>query len=67
MIHINFLTFNDSNLIKYENKPVLERFTNVVKPLNFSKRNGIIENNHIKSVIKGNIHVGVERNATHTF
>ncbi len=55
MIHINFLTFNDNNLIKYENKPVLERFTNVVKPLTFSKRNGVIENNHIKSVIKGNI------------
>lgn len=57
MIHVNFLTYDDNNLVRYEDKPVIERFTKPVIPLNFTKRNNIIENNHIKSVIRGGLDV----------
>lgn len=57
MIHINFLTYGDNNLVRYEDKPVLKRFTKPIMPLNFIKRNGIVENSHIKSIIRGGIEV----------
>ena len=47
VILINWLVFNDNNLLKYENRPVNERFT---KALYESK-----ENVFVKSIIKGNI------------
>ena len=47
VILINWLVFSDNNLLKYENKPVTERFT---KALYESKVNIFV-----KSIIKGNI------------
>lgn len=61
MIHINFLTYGDNNLVRYEDKPVLDRFTEPIRPLNFKKRNNIVENSHIKSVIRGGIEVKWDR------
>ena len=61
MIHINFLTYGDNNLVRYEDKPVLDRFTEPIRPLNFIKRNNIVENSHIKSVIRGGIEVKWDR------
>lgn len=61
MIHINFLTYGDNNLVRYEDKPVLDRFTEPIRPLNFKKSNNIVENSHIKSVIRGGIEVKWDR------
>lgn len=61
MIHINFLTYGDNNLVRYEDKPVLDRFTKPIMPLNFVQRNGIVENSHIKSIIRGGIEVRWDR------
>lgn len=52
MIHVNWMCYGDNGLVKYENKPVLERFKNPL-PFNFTKTYQFPENNHIKSIIKG--------------
>ena len=47
VILINWLIFNDNNLLKYENKPVTERFTKAL----YKSRDNVF----VKSIIKGNI------------
>lgn len=53
-IHINWMVYGDSDNIKYENKPLIERFT---KPMNYNNCVGYSfpENNHIKSIVRGGI------------
>ena len=46
-IKINWMVFSDNNLIYYENKSILERFT--------SKTFNDFENRHIKSTVRGNL------------
>lgn len=55
LIHINWMVYSDNNNIKYENKPLKERFTEPVKPLNWAKTKNIPENNLIKSIVRGKI------------
>jgi hypothetical protein len=47
VILINWLVFNDNNLVKYEDKPVTERFTKAL----YKSRDNVF----VKSIIKGNI------------
>ena len=46
-IKINWIIYSDNNQIKYENKPLTERFTNLSKSRNSRKT--------IKSIMRGNI------------
>ena len=46
-LKINWLYYSDNNKIKYENKPLIRRFTEVSK--------WKIDNRHIKSIMRGNI------------
>ena len=47
VILINWLVFNDNNLVKYEDRPVTERFTKAL----YKSRDNVF----VKSIIKGNI------------
>ena len=53
-VHINWMIYDDNNLVKYEDKPLQKRFT---RPMQYDKCVGynFPENNHIKSIVKGNI------------
>lgn len=53
MIHINWKTYDDNDLVSYEDKPVMQRFTRVKEPLNFRKNYNFPENYHVKSIIRG--------------
>ena len=55
MVHINWLCYGDGDNVKYEDKPVQERFKKPVMPYNFIVKFSFGENNHIKSVIRGYI------------
>ena len=55
MIHINWMIFSDNNLIHYEDKPVIERFTTPVLPLDWKKNLLIGENFHVKSIVRGGL------------
>lgn len=54
MIHINWMCYGDNDLVHYENKPLLERFT---QPIPYDKliTYNFPENNHIKSIIRGGL------------
>lgn len=55
MIHINWLCHGDNNLVRYENKPLKERFINPILPIDFKKKNIMFSQNmHIKSIIRCN-------------
>jgi hypothetical protein len=53
MIHINWMTYGDSNNIFYENKPLNERFTTPILPIDFKVDYEFAHNNHIKSIVRG--------------
>lgn len=53
MIHINWLLFDDNNLVYYESKPVLHRFTKPKTPIDFKAYYNFPENFHIKSIVRG--------------
>lgn len=57
MIHVNWVTFSDNNLVRYDNRPILKRFTEVVLPLDFKKNYNIPENCHVKSIIRGGLEI----------
>ena len=66
MIHVNWLCFGDNDLIRYEDKPVLERFKYPIRPLHFRKNLSIPENLHVKSIIRGGISHVEWSNTPHT-
>ena len=55
IIHVNWMVYSDNDNILFEDKPLKERFTEPVMPLNWSKTLNIPENNLIKSIIRGGI------------
>ena len=63
MIHVNWKVYGDNNLIHYEDKPLRERFTEPIMPLDFKYGYDFPENNHIKSIVRGGLE-GVTWNAT---
>lgn len=66
MIHINWLCYGDCGLVRYEDKPVLERFKYPIIPLHFRKNLSIPENLHVKSIIRGGISYVEWSNTPHT-
>lgn len=54
MIHLNLMTFGDNGLVKYEDKPLTERFP---QPLPFETKIAydFPENAHISSIVRGGL------------
>ena len=63
LIHVNWLCYSDNNLVHYEDKPLRERFTSPVKPLDYKLENNFPENYHVKTIIRTGIE-GIKWNAT---
>ena len=57
MIHVNWKIYGDSNLVEEDDKPLLEKFTEPVKPIFFKKTFDFPENCHAKSIIRGGLEV----------
>jgi len=55
MIHVNWMSYGDSENIYYEDKPLTERFPSPVKPYDFKKTYNFPDNNHIKSIVRGGL------------
>lgn len=51
MIHINWMGYDDNDLVYYDSRPLLERFTRN-HDFNLTKQYNFPENNHIKSIIR---------------
>lgn len=51
---INWMVMDDNDLVRYENKPMMERFTRPM-PLNQCVTYSFPENNHVKSIVRGGI------------
>lgn len=54
-IHINWLIYDDNDLIEYDNRPVQERFTRISKKVLANKDSEYCMNNGIKSILRCNI------------
>jgi hypothetical protein len=56
IIHLNWMSYGDNEIVEYDSNNVLERFT---KPLPFDKciQYNFPENNHVKSIIKGRLNL----------
>ena len=61
LIHINWKCYDDNDLVVYDERPVMERFTRVKMPLDFKKTYEIPENYHVKSIVRGCCDVRWER------
>ena len=66
IIHINLLTYGDNNLVIYDGKKLCERFTEPIKPLNFTKSYSFPENDHISSIVRGKLPKVVWNSTPHT-
>ena len=64
-IRLNWMNYGDNGLVKYDNRPVQERFT---KPADYDIKMtySFPENNHTKSIIRGGINDFKWRENTHT-
>ena len=66
MVHINWLMFNDSDLVHNDGRPVMMRFQKVAEPIDFCRAwENVPENFHIKSIIRGGLD-GVVFKGPHT-
>lgn len=63
MIHVNELIYGDSGNIRYENKPLTQRFITPVQPINYKKTFDFPENCHVKTIVRGGID-GIEWKGT---
>lgn len=54
IIHINWKYYDDNDLVRYDPRPLQERFTRVL-PKDFKKRDGVVENWHVKSIMRGRL------------
>jgi hypothetical protein len=54
IVHLNWMCYGDNDIVEYASNKVVNRF---VKPLDFNKhiQYDFPENNHVKSIIRGNI------------
>lgn len=55
ILHVNELIYGDSGNIRYENKPMVERFKVPVQPVDYKKTFDFPENCHVKSIVRGGI------------
>lgn len=64
-IHLNWMYYGDNDIVKYDNRPLLERFT---KPADYNLKitYDFPENNHVKSIVRGGINNFKWRVNTHS-
>lgn len=58
ILHINWMVYDDNNLLDNDGRKVIERFTRPKTPFNYRKTNSwhtFPDNYHIKSLIRGNL------------
>lgn len=55
MIHINWMCYGDCGALDYEEGNIQERFPEPIKPLDFCCYYDFPENNHVKTIIRGNL------------
>ncbi len=55
LIHINWMVYGDSDLLYNDGRPMMQRFTKPVLPLDFKYRSNFPENNHIKTILRGGL------------
>ena len=55
IIHVNELIYGDSGNVKYENRPLVDRFITPVMPIDFKKTFDFSENCQVKSIIRGGL------------
>jgi len=63
MIHINIMNYGDCNNVLYEEKLLQTRFHTPILPLDWKKNYNHPENDHISSIVRGNIK-NIKWNAT---
>lgn len=56
LIHINWMVYGDNNLLYNDGRKVVDRFVKPIYPLNFKRQFDFPENNHIKTIMRGNLH-----------
>jgi len=56
VIHLNWMTYGDNDIVEYDSNDVLARFK---VPLKYDKRiqYDFPENNHVKSIVRGNLRI----------
>lgn len=54
-IHLNWMCYGDNGLLRYDSKPVRERFAKPIMPINFMASYEFPENYHIKTIIRGGL------------
>ena len=56
MVHINWLMFNDADLVHNDGRPVMMRFNKIVEPIDFMRAyENVPENFHVKSIVRGGL------------
>ncbi len=63
MIHLNWMYYGDNELLRYEDKPLQERFKSPCLPEDPEQ---FFENRHVKTIIRGGVNGVVWINQTHT-
>ena len=67
-IHINWLIYDDNDLIQYDNRPVQERFTRISENLIINYYNNSSSPNYaFKSILRCNLDKKIEQESVHTF
>lgn len=60
LIHVNWMTYGDNEMLDNDGRNVIERFKEPIKPLNFKKTinsGNFSFNNHIKTFVRGGVSV----------
>lgn len=55
LIHVNWMMYGDNELLENDKRGVIERFVNPIFPYNFKRTYNFPENNHVKTIVRGNL------------
>ena len=67
IMHINWMVYGDNDLLDFDGRNVVDRFKKPCLPYDFSVHsNGMLENNHVKSIVRGGLPYIVWNNTPHT-
>lgn len=53
VIHVNWLFYDDNGMFEDDGRPVIDRFLKPHMPISFERKDGIMINSHVKSIIRG--------------
>lgn len=66
MIHVNWMLYGDNDLLRKDDRPVVERFKKPLLPYNTKVKYPFPENNHIKAIVRGGVKGVVWNGVSHT-